>query len=267
MDLPAEWTTDTVAVNGTHIQYYRTGNGPPVVIAHGFYENARCWRRLIADLADDYEIVAYDARAHGRSDAPKTGYDMANRVADLMGIIERCNLVDPILFGHSMGGATVISVGADHPELPRGIVASDPAGFLPSPDINIDELVDVVKEKLEDWSNRSVDNIISDYDDRDPDLACRLAVAHTECRSEIVEIVRTGYPPVSDAFSDIVCPSLVLKSDDDPKKRASELDAAEGLSHGRLVHIPDAGHNIFQDQYETAYRELRTFLCRLSEQG
>ncbi|AFK21319.1 MULTISPECIES: alpha/beta fold hydrolase [Haloferax] len=135
MNLPDSWTTDTVHVNGVGLQYYRAGSGPPLVMAHGFYNNGRCWEPLVADLADDYELVMYDARGHGRSDAPKSGYTMDDRVEDLLGLVDALDLVDPILLGHSMGGSIVAWTAAKKPDLPRAIILEDPAGMYGAPDI------------------------------------------------------------------------------------------------------------------------------------
>lgn len=126
VNIPDGWTTDTVRANGIDLRYYRTGDGPPLVMTHGFFGNGRCWIPLAETLAEDYDVVTYDARGHGRSDAPETGYDVENRVADLVGLVEALDLDDPILLGHSMGAATVAWTAAEHPDLPRALVLEDP---------------------------------------------------------------------------------------------------------------------------------------------
>ncbi|MFW6384522.1 MAG: alpha/beta fold hydrolase, partial [Halodesulfurarchaeum sp.] len=83
------------------------------------------------------------------------------------------------------------------------------------------------------------------------------------CSPRIAEIARQGYPHLPDAFSRIECPTVVLKSDADPETRMKDLDAAEALQDGRLVHVPEAGHTVFRDRYDSAVRELRAFLRRL----
>ncbi|EFW93474.1 alpha/beta hydrolase fold protein [Haladaptatus paucihalophilus DX253] len=264
MNLPDGWTTNTARVNGVELRYYRTGDGPTLVLAHGFYSNGRCWERLAADLADEYELVMYDARGHGRSDAPESGYGIEDRVADLVGLVGALSLDDPILVGHSMGGSTAAWTAATHPDLPRAVVLEDPAGVHGPPDTGPDERARMVRENVREWSNRSLEALVADHDDREPALARRLAVANAECRPEIAEITREGYPPLADAFPDIECPTLVLKADADPATRAADLDLADELTDGRLVHVPDAGHCVLRDEYEAAYAELRTFLRRLS---
>ena len=88
MDLPEEWTADTVSTNGADLKCYRTGDGPPLLMAHGLYDNGRRWVPLAADFCDEYEVVTFDARGHGRSEAPEAGYSLEDRVADLRGPVQ-----------------------------------------------------------------------------------------------------------------------------------------------------------------------------------
>lgn len=263
MNVPDTWNTNTVSVNGVELRYYRTGDGPPLVMAHGFSENGRCWEPLVSDLADDYDIITYDARGHGRSDAPETGYEMEDRIADLTGLIETLDVRDPILLGHSMGGSTVAWTAAVHPSLPRAIVLEDPAGMYGPPDTGPEERAKMIREEVRENDKRTLEELAEEYENRSPTLARRLAEADSECSPQIARIARIGYPHLADAFPDIECPTLVLKADAEPETRATDFDTVAELDEGRLVHIPDAGHCVFRDQYEAAYAELRTFLERL----
>jgi pimeloyl-ACP methyl ester carboxylesterase len=267
MDLPDGWTADTARVNGVELQYYRTGDGPTLVLAHGFYSNGRCWERLAADLADDFELVLYDARGHGGSEATETGYGIEDRVGDLVALIEKLSLENPVLVGHSMGGSTAAWTAAMHPTLPRAIVLEDPAGMHGPPDTTPEERERMVRETVREWENASMQELVAEHDEYEPSLARRLAVASTECRPEIAAIPREGYPSLEAAFPDIDCPTLVLKADADPETRATDLDRADRLADGRLVHIPDAGHCVLRDKYEVAYAEIRTFLRRLPRES
>lgn len=269
MNIPEEWTTDTVRANGIDLQYYRTGDGPSVVMAHGFYGNGRCWEPLMDDLAEDYDVIAYDARGHGRSEAPETGYDIESRVADLVGLVNGLDLNDPILFGHSMGAVTVGYAATEHPDLPRALVLEDPVGVHEdphnSPDVDMEEAAAHVREQLRTRADQSVEEAIANsYEEFGDEWARRLAVASAECSPNVAEIAREGYPkPLREVFSDISCPTLVLRSDAETERRVRDLTAADSLSNGRLVHVPDAGHYVFHDEYDAADAELRAFLQRV----
>ncbi|WP_135820107.1 alpha/beta fold hydrolase [Halostella litorea] len=268
MDLPDEWTAGTVSANGIDIRYYRAGSGDPVVLAHGMYADGRCWARLGSDLADEYEVVAYDARGHGRSDAPETGYDIDTRVADLVGLVAELGLDDPVLGGHSMGAATVAWAAAEHPSLPRGVFLEDPSRFRGTPETSVEAAREAGRERLRESKSRSVEERVERHyeeagrDDHDEAQVRRLAVATDDCSPHVVKIAQE-HPPVERAFDDVACRTLVLRRDVGVDDRVEDLRAAERLADGRLVHVPDAGHHVFLDEYDAAAAELRTFLRRL----
>ncbi|MFP8953063.1 alpha/beta fold hydrolase [Natrialbaceae archaeon A-arb3/5] len=129
LDLPDEWTTGTVSSADVDLQYYRTGEGKPIVFAHGFLDTGQRWIPLAEELAANYAVIAYDARGHGRSDAPETGYRLADRIGDLHRIVDELNLDNSVLVGHSLGSGTVGWAAARQPDLPAGI--SYRAGLFP----------------------------------------------------------------------------------------------------------------------------------------
>ncbi|MFC7059651.1 alpha/beta fold hydrolase [Halovenus salina] len=264
MHLPDGWTADTVTANGIDIGYYRTGSGPPVVMAHGMYDSGRRWVPLAEALAEEYEVITYDARGHGRSAAPESGYDIDSRVADLVGLVKELGLTDPILLGHSMGAATVAWAAASTPDLPAGLVLEDPARFRDTPELSVERAEEITRQKLSESQSRPieerVDELAEDHD-IERDHARRLAVGTDECSPTIARIAQE-HDPVTDAFEDISTPTLVLRRDVAVSERVSDHQAAEQLAEGRLVHVPGAGHYIFRDEYEAAYAELQTFLER-----
>jgi len=262
---PAGWTTETVHANGADLQCYRTGEGPSILLVHGFYDDGRRWVPVADRLADDYEVVAYDARGHGQSDAPETGYSLDDRVADLRGVVRELGLDDPVVVGHSMGAATAAWAAARHPDLACGLVLEDPVGLHDEPEIGPDERAEIVRKKVADAASQSVEELVAEhYPEVDADHAERLATASHECSPQIAEIAREGYPaPLSESFPEIECRTLVLRRDAETERRIRDLEAAESLPNGRLVHVPDAGHYVFRDAFDAAFAELQTVLRRI----
>jgi len=263
--LPDGWTTETVQVNGADLQCYRTGAGPPILLAHGFYGNGRRWVPVADELTDGYEVVTFDARGHGRSGAPEGGYTLDDRVADLRGVVRGLGLDDPVLVGHSMGAATAAWAAARHPDLVRGLVLEDPVGLHEHPEMGPDERAEITQKNVADAADRTVEELVEEhYPEGDPDHARRLAAASHECSPQVAEIAREGYPaPLSETFPEIDCRTLVLRRDAEIERRIRDLEAAESLPNGRLVHVPDAGHYVFRDAFEAAFTELRTLLRRV----
>ena len=68
----------TVRANGIRQYYLEAGNGPPVVLLHGFPETNYAWRYQIPVLARHYRVIAPDLRGYGETEKPAAGYDKRN---------------------------------------------------------------------------------------------------------------------------------------------------------------------------------------------
>jgi pimeloyl-ACP methyl ester carboxylesterase len=88
------------------LRYYRAaGAGRPLLMLHGVTDNALCWTRTARALAPANDCILLDARAHGSSSAPASGYTAEDHAADVADVIRALDLNLPVLLGHSMGAA------------------------------------------------------------------------------------------------------------------------------------------------------------------
>ena len=125
-----DWKTGTASANGIDLHYRRGGDGPSVVLAHGITDDGRCWPRLAEALARDYDLVMIDARGHGLSSKPESGYSPLDHAADLAGLIRVLDLDRPAFIGHSMGAVNVAVTAGEYPDLARCVVLEDPPWLL-----------------------------------------------------------------------------------------------------------------------------------------
>lgn len=117
-----------VQINGIEAYYRRTGQRhAPVLFLHGLTSNGACWMLLARDLQDRYDIIMPDARGHGRSAVPPSGYGVEDHAADVLALIDTLALDRPVIIGHSMGGLIAALVAAQAPERIRGLFLEDPA--------------------------------------------------------------------------------------------------------------------------------------------
>lgn len=126
--IPDGWSDGYVYANGIRIHYYHATPAPgkPVIVmVHGVTDNGLCWTTLTWKLEKDYDIYMVDTRGHGLTDPFTASDDGDTLIKDVVEFVKTMKLEKPILMGHSMGGATVIRVGAEYPDLAKAIVVLD----------------------------------------------------------------------------------------------------------------------------------------------
>jgi len=109
-------TTPTFTTrDGASIFYKDWGPGPPVVFSHGWPLSADAWDAQMVFLGErGYRVIAHDRRGHGRSSQPWDGNDMDHYADDLAALLERLDLRDVVLVGHSTGGGEVVRYVGRH---------------------------------------------------------------------------------------------------------------------------------------------------------
>lgn len=94
--------------DGTDIYYKDWGEGPAVVLSHGWPLSSDAWDGQMLFLAENgFRVIAHDRRGHGRSSQASAGNDMNGYADDLAELIEALDLTDVTLVGHSTGGGEV----------------------------------------------------------------------------------------------------------------------------------------------------------------
>jgi pimeloyl-ACP methyl ester carboxylesterase len=97
--------------NSTSIDLYYEdyGSGPPVLLIHGYPLSGRAWDRQVPVLLQaGQRVITYDRRGFGKSSQPSSGYDYDTFAADLDILMEKPDLQEATLVGHSMGTGEVI---------------------------------------------------------------------------------------------------------------------------------------------------------------
>ncbi|MBD2035685.1 alpha/beta fold hydrolase [Leptolyngbya sp. FACHB-321] len=115
----ASWHHDTIHTNGIKLHYVTQGEGPLMLMLHGFPEFWYSWRHQIPEFARDHKVVALDLRGYNDSDKPEaqSAYVMAEFIKDIKGVIEGLGYARCVLVGHDWGGAIAWSFAYAYPEL------------------------------------------------------------------------------------------------------------------------------------------------------
>jgi 2-succinyl-6-hydroxy-2,4-cyclohexadiene-1-carboxylate synthase len=250
-----------VPLNGLHAEV--DGQGPRLVLVHGFTQNRNCWGPVAVALGVDHEVVRVDAPGHGRSSAITVGLEAgATLIADTGG---RATYV-----GYSMGGRFVLHVALLHAPLVAGLVLIGATAGLDDPAARAERRrrdADLAARLERDGLERFLDDWLAQP------LFATLPEAHrfrAERRDNTVEglaasLRLTGagaQQPLRDRLQGLDMPVLVVAGQHDDKfsVEAARLAEAIGANATRAV-ISGAGHAAHLEQPDAFLSVLRPWLA------
>jgi pimeloyl-ACP methyl ester carboxylesterase len=115
------------SVNGIRLYHETAGAGPPLVLVHGFACGIRSWDPQVRGLAGRLQVITYDGRGHGISDAPEDpgAYSQARSIDDLRQLLGHLGLERAAVGGLSMGGNIALNFALAHPEMVTALIVAD----------------------------------------------------------------------------------------------------------------------------------------------
>jgi pimeloyl-ACP methyl ester carboxylesterase len=138
-----------VRTNGVRLHCVIDGDGPLVVLLHGFPEFWYSWRHQIPALATRFRVVAPDLRGYNESEKPAgvAAYAMPELVADVEGLVHAFGERDAAIVGHDWGGAVAWSVAMECPAVTRKLAVLN----CPHPAMMVQSLRDNPRQLARSW--------------------------------------------------------------------------------------------------------------------
>ena len=116
----------SMTLDGFHHRMVRTGDvnihaviggdGPPLVLLHGFPQTWWEWHKIMPSLAAQRTVIAIDLRGAGHSDSPQGGYDKATLAGDVHGVMEALGFDRYAVCGHDIGAMVALALACTHRE-------------------------------------------------------------------------------------------------------------------------------------------------------
>jgi pimeloyl-ACP methyl ester carboxylesterase len=122
---PASFRTQEIQTEGATIHVRVGGQGPGVVLIHGFGDTGDMWAPLAADLARDHTVVVPDLRGMGLSSQPSGGYDKRTQAADIRSVLTKLGIDRAAIVGHDIGTMVAYAYAARYPEKTEKLIVMD----------------------------------------------------------------------------------------------------------------------------------------------
>jgi 3-oxoadipate enol-lactonase len=235
---------EKININSIQLAYDRRGEGPALVLLHGYPLDHHLWDQVVPLLIDTFDVILPDLRGFGESTTIDAPYTMDDYASDIAGLLDQLEIQKAAIVGHSMGGYVALAFARLYPERVRGLglVSSQVLADAPdrkegryksAKDVSENGIGSVVEmmtpkftsnEKLQAFARESMEQ--------------QQPTAYVGALRAMAE--RMDSTPLLSSFH---FPVVLIHGDSDaliPIDRAREVKAA--LPQAHLVEISGAGH-------------------------
>lgn len=256
---------------GVRIHYNHYGTGFPLVFLHGFSANAWLWAFQAPVLAHRYHCIVIEARGHGLSSKPLSGYSIQDMAADDAAALAALGVDRAILVGNSMGGMRAMQMSLDYPRLVAGNVIVSSTTNL-SRYADADEFIASLHDNYQAAADAIVERCFSARTRRERPEVCAMIRNNFLNEAGLPRRVVFGCLEdpngvwrwdITDRLKDITQPTLILAGEED---RATPVEAnrflADHIPGAELRVIKDVGHCYEMESPLDFNRELEGFVAK-----
>jgi len=252
-------------VNGQRLRYDDSGgDGPPVILSHGFLMDRQMFAPQVADLADIYRVITWDERGFGETEFDGEPFTYWDSARDVFGLLDHLGIERAVLGGMSQGGYLSLRAALLHPDRVRALILIDTQAPPETPD-KIAEYRLMVETWVENGYIEDLATVVAGLIIADPALepewkakwrswdAQRLAAAGGALLDR---------DDISDRLPELAMPVLLIHGTEDtaiPVDRAHEICAAVEDCRG-LVEVEGAAHASNLTHPQVVNPEIRRFL-------
>ena len=245
---------------GVKIYYEDAGEGPPVLLSHGYSATSQMWEAQVAALKSDYRVVTWDMRGHGRTDSPEdaSAYSEDATVLDMRAILEECGISRAVVGGLSLGGYMSLGFYCRYPEVVSALMLFDTGPGYRNDEAR-DQWNDSAEVRAKQFEAKGLDALGSSDEVRASTHTSPAGLAGAargmlaQCDSHVMEIL-----------PEITVPTLVLVGADDKPFIGATDYMERKIAGAKKVVLADAGHAANLHQPEAFNDAVSEFLAGLN---
>lgn len=128
-DIPTNAIGNHIIINDMKIRYYQVGHGKDIVFLHGAMGSVEDFIPLYDKLKNRYRMTSFDRPGYGYSEIKNSAYNFDANIDLVQQLIKKLNIKNPVLFGHSHGGAIALNLATKNPEAIKGYILLAPAAY------------------------------------------------------------------------------------------------------------------------------------------
>lgn len=263
-----------IKANDIKMNYEISGDGPCLVLIHGFSDNLNMWFNQAPQFSERYKALRYDVRGFGQTDWSPVPYTIELVADDLHALLKKLDIEKACVLGYSMGGGIALTFALKYPEMATGIVfANSGIGEKPS-----DEMVEQRKMAHEIFKQGNIE-VIADLmavASFSPDFQTRNPEAYERYKEIKMQNDPADYYDIMQAIigaidnppdlARLACPALIIAGSQDGfmdvsvgERMKEEISDAELVvmptGHAAAIEMPDEFNKAVLDFLDSRIQE------------
>lgn len=261
-----------IVANGIKVNYELSGKkyAPVVILSHSLASSLKMWDPQIEKLRSHFQVLRYDTRGHGQTEASKGLYTLELLAEDAMGLLDTLGIEKVHWVGLSMGGMIGQAVALNHSHRLQSLSLCDTSAMIPV------EMQPIWEERIEAVRTIGMKSQLDTTMERwfTPSYLKLNPPMLTLIKDEFLATPQEGYIGCAsairrlnylDRLGEINLPTLIIVGEDDPATPLSASEAIHGrIRNSKLVILPSARHLTNVEQAEAFNRHLMEFLRNIA---
>jgi pimeloyl-ACP methyl ester carboxylesterase len=275
-DASVRYVSRQAVLRGMRFHFTEWGDpaAPPVLLLHGGNQSSHSWDLVSLHLSDRFHVYALDQRGHGDTEwSRELDYSMEAMAADVLAFIADQGLVRPVIFGHSMGGRVTLQAVLEDPAVARAVVIVDVGPELSAKGTKV--IGEFISHNVEfDDLEVFLDNVVRYDPFRSREHIARTVKYNLLVRSDGKYVSKVDHRRIPramremtlDSVGAIPCPVLVIRGGESDVLLPDAAERfVEALDDGRLVTVPNVGHNVHGGNTPGFLEAIGPFLAALPD--
>ena len=260
----------TISLPDISLNYFDSGDGPPILFVHGFPLDHTMWRHQLSEFSQTHRVIAPDLRGFGQSDVTSGTVTMEQFADDLAALLDALGVSEPVVFcGLSMGGYIGWQFFKRHRNRLTALIQCDTRAIADTPEGvgNREKLARLVLENgTEPVAAAMLPNLFTEATTPARQAAVeetRQAVLRTSPDGiAAASLGMSVRPDVTADLPSIDVPTLLIVGEEDRISPVEEMRGiADAIPGAELAVIPDAGHMSPLENPEAVNAAIRDLLA------
>jgi pimeloyl-ACP methyl ester carboxylesterase len=250
---------NAISADGVSIVYEVRGEGEPaLVFIHGWCCDRSYWSEQLPHFAEKYKVVAIDLAGHGESGLDRKEWTIEAFGDDVVAVVDKLNLEQVVLIGHSMGGFVMLEVGREIPQRILGLVGTDTIWDFESK--YPQEFVDAVLKGLNDNFVEFMKDFVRDMfiENSDPLLIDKIVRSTSSIPPEVgigavKAVINFQNNEIIQVLSEVKAPITCINADatnvETNKRYVPSFKAKimSGVGHFNMMEAPDEFNRLLEE--------------------